>query len=314
MQTETTKQIKRKRWLRIGLINMILVLLILLTAAIVFNSVVPSSKNIHPDAVFVITQNKGYPALAPQSANDQTLTRSSFFTAFDEDKIWSTSETINLFEHNDPNVGSDGTGSAAHVIAPGTRNNYIFCLENDQRFNVKYHLELIAEDNNDTPLPVYVNIVGPDGRPLTGGNAFMLSKLPVILHDGILKGYQYVNFTINWAWGFENGSDEYDTMLGNMAADKELACGFHINVVAEQTDEDETSRPEQSSGEISKPAQESFDDRSVPQQESISTPEASDQVLTGDKTNPKPFNLIIIFSAVVILILLLLPVLHRKRR
>ena len=123
--------------------------------------------------------------------------------------------------------------------------------------------------------------------------------------------------------GVEYGSDEYDTLLGNLATEHELSCGFRINIVAEQTDEVEISEwtestPVQKSslgdGEASsgKDSSRLPYEYSLPEQESTK-PKPSDGFLTGDSSSAHTFCLLLFCSSGLILILFL-PARQRKRR
>lgn len=166
-------------------------------------------------------------------SNDSNSTpQGDIFTVTDSDKTWTTLTDVNIFEHGDSAVQSDGSGEAHHVIAPGTRNDYTFSIRNNKNINIKYYLEIAGGNDSDYAIPVELEIFDSNGESMTGREV-MISDFKDVVKESTLYGNSSEEYTIKWKWDFERGSDDYDTMLGNTAVDEEIACHININVIAE---------------------------------------------------------------------------------
>ena len=44
-------------------------------------------------------------------------------------------------------------------------------------------------------------------------------------------------YTLEWEWPFEQGNDEFDTMLGNLAVEDDLELHIRINTTASYSDD-----------------------------------------------------------------------------
>ncbi len=267
MQRERiTDTSKHKKLLHLGIVNLILLVLIVVSMAIVFNIAVFRTENTKPDKILCITPNEptytkqtssseetsltentenssdssqksSFSLSAPDETNNQTNADNNLgLNISDNDVTWHTETQINIFEHNDAHVKSDGTGNANHVIAPGTSNDYIFTLQNDKNSGVKYQLEISGGNDSEYKIPLSLSIIDPDGKNLLGNEPVTISDLETITQIGTLSGNSEKPYTIKWAWDFENGTDDYDTLLGNTAVDQEIPCHINLNVVAEYDD------------------------------------------------------------------------------
>lgn len=277
---------KREKRIKLGIVNFLIVIFILMTTIVIFciYNLVTSERT--PDYVFTIS-HKSTTYLDQNKAGE---TKVGGVTLSDKDVVWSGHTKVNIFEHNDPNVKSDGTGKADHVVAPGTKNDYVFSIANSFNKEVKYHLEITGGNDSTYSIPVELEIVDDSGKTLTNGKV-LIKDLPEIVTTGYVDAQKAKNFSINWEWPFENGTDQYDTLLGNKAADEEIACHLNINVVAELEDEpappvDDTSKPN------SKP-----DDHSDKTSKPASDQNDSDKpVITGDSTNTFVVYLVVILA------------------
>ncbi len=212
---------------------------------------------------------------------------------FDKDKTWSTTTDINIFEHNDPRVKSDGTGEAKHVIAPGTSNTYTFTVANDKDFPIAYKLTIEGGNDSRFTIPIWVQVTSPDGADMTGGKV-LLKEFKEIGEFNTLKAGQSKLYSIWWEWPFERGEDEYDTSLGDTAVDEEIACHMTINVLAEYDLSGDTSvKPV----DVSSEPEESVSDVAVESK-------PGDAVLTGDSLLPAViFTGLLVAAAIVMVIL-----------
>lgn len=265
---------------RFWLIAVILLLLVIITASIVINVAFSITSNPTTDKTISLTTNA--PIYNNAYAQNSTISSSlppisdsskqGGLSVSDSDQIWTTDTTVNIFEHNDSHVSTDGTGSANHTIAPGTENNYTFSLNNDKEYAIKYNLNISGENDSEYEIPVMVQILDADGNSLSG-DMKPIKELNSISSDGSVKPYSSTQYQIRWKWDFENGTDNYDTFLGNKAVDEEIACHINISVISE------------------------YDyDTSTDKSDSSDTPSDSSTIKTGDNRNVTIYILTAILS------------------
>ncbi len=305
---------KEKR-IKLGAVNFIIVVFILMTAIVIFCIYNLVSSDATPDYVFKISNNG--PAYADQ--NTLAETQLGRFYASDKDVIWGTSTQVNIFDHGDPHVQTDGTGKAAHLVAPGTKNDYVFSLSNEFDRDITYHLEISGANDSHLTIPVMVEVLDDKGNQLTDGK-ILIKDFKTILDSGTISGQHSKNYSINWEWVFENGTDDYDTFLGDTAVDEEIACHMNINVVAEFDDPTPSYPSAPSSPDDSNPTYPSYPsgpDNSTPTYPSY--PEQSNPddrpVLTGDNTgNDALIYFIIIVGSATVVLFIVITVKKKKDR
>ena len=308
---------KRAKIKKIAAINIALVILIAVTGIIVMNVSVFQSANPVPDKVILVTS--GVPqyfagAQPGHSGADAPLTNEQVgLSVFDNSLVWQTNTLVNIFEHNDPRVKSDGTGKAHYVIAPGTSNRYIFTLRNDKEKPIRYQLRIEGGNDSQYTIPVNLKILDPYGKSMLGDDPILIKDMEDIVRMGSIKGNGEEYYTVEWEWVFENGTDPYDTFLGDTAVTEEIPCHLNISVIAEYDDpgpDDSVPASSQPSGESSpgsssQPSGESSPGsapQSVPSADEPSRgePQPSDissSVLTGDH----PGSVILLASAALII-------------
>lgn len=275
---------KKNKAVGIGLAAFVLLILVILSIVIVFNVFVFSSENAVSNKTICITANA--PAFEPQTPSEEVLSNietsttsnSGGATIFDTDQTWTTYTQLNIFEHGDTTVQGDGTGTASHVIAPGTSNDYIFSLQNDRDYNIKYTVQISGGNDSDYALPVSVQILDSEGNILT--DWVSIGMLNNISTEGNLKQNSDKQYIIRWQWAYEHGTestDLYDTFLGDKAVGEELACHINIKVISEYdyTPSEESSQP-------------------------------SDPVITGDNSNMMIYIILLVCTAGIVLAIILI--------
>lgn len=163
------------------------------------------------------------------------------FEVSDGTQVWGTTTEVQLFkinyENGDASVTVDGTGD--NVIAPGTGNSYTFCLKNTGDTSLDYTLSLNAFFTSEQySIPVEVKVKGFDGTYLLGTEDSWADVLELnnIEDKAHLKENRYAYYTLEWQWPFENGTDEYDTLLGNAAVNEDVTLTISINTIATGAD------------------------------------------------------------------------------
>lgn len=230
----------QKSWL----IAVILLLLVIVTGAIVINIALPMTANPTADKTISLTANSPIYDINQAGASEESSTlpqasiissasnEQSGLTIANSNQIWTTNTTVNIFEHNDFHVSTDGTGSANHIIAPGTENNYTFSLNNDKEYAIKYNIDISGTNDSEYEIPVMVQILDAEGNSLSG-DMKPIKALNSVSSSGTINPYSNTQYQINWKWDFENDTDDYDTFLGNKAVEEEIACHININVISE---------------------------------------------------------------------------------
>ena len=125
------------------------------------------------------------------------------------------------------------------VVAPGTQNSYDLYVRNVGKVPISYILEAesrITVDVNgkQIEIPVEASFYTPHGSYLLGGEESLdnLGKLDGVKDSSGLSPEHQAKYTLCWSWPFD-GDDEFDTMLGNLAAEGEnLTVKVAFNVTA----------------------------------------------------------------------------------
>ena len=217
----------------IGLTAIVLAFLVVVTAVVVINIAVSVTGSRQPDMVLNITGgNAGTLAAASAQDNESVELLQNAFSVYDEDQVWTTNTKINLFEHSDPHVKSDGTGNAENVIAPGTSNEYVFTLKNEKDKLLRYAMRLYGDNDSEYKIPVKIRLVDLS----SDGNVSKYSDIDDLMLErvGTIDAGGERSYRIDWEWEYENGTDKYDTKLGNLAVDEEIPCHVTLMIAAAQ--------------------------------------------------------------------------------
>lgn len=123
------------------------------------------------------------------------------------------------------------------VVAPGTENQYDLYVKNVGKVPISYILEAesritVEVNGKQTEIPVEASFYTPRGSYLLGGEESLdhLGKLDGVKDGSGLSPEHQAKYTLCWSWPFD-GDDEFDTMLGNLAAEGEeltVKVAFHV--------------------------------------------------------------------------------------
>lgn len=148
------------------------------------------------------------------------------------------------YKNNSGEITVNGAkGSTDKLIAPGTTNKYNFTLENPGDAALDYTMSLDATvKGTDEELPVKVRVWDYTNKYLLGNAKQMedVLDLNTITEKASLGAGRYAAYTLEWEWPFEQGNDEFDTMLGNLAPEDDIVLDVKIKTTAEY---DETNDP-----------------------------------------------------------------------
>ena len=145
---------------------------------------------------------------------------------------------MEIFHLNDDNDSGELTVKSVNeddLIAPGTSEEYSFTLENTGDVLLDYEMTMEAwVTGTELELPVKARVWDYNEKYLLGSveeKADVL-ELNKVAESSKLSAGRYAKYTLEWEWPYEWDNDEYDTMLGNMAVDGDLALTIRINTIA----------------------------------------------------------------------------------
>ena len=170
---------------------------------------------------------------------------SGSFGVYDENTVWTATTEVEIFRLayvNGEGVVTVNSGNGDKVIAPGTSNTYEFTLQNSGDVPLEYTLTMNASfTNEEYAIPVVVRVVDEGGNYLLGSAE---EQVEVLRLDEVNKtaalsaGYEQT-YILEWEWPFEQGDDEYDTLLGDLAvAGEDIALTIEIRTEACWTDKE----------------------------------------------------------------------------
>jgi hypothetical protein len=156
---------------------------------------------------------------------------------YDSDTVWVSETNVDIFRmtYDGDNGITVKSESSDKLIAPGTQNEYVFTLENTGDVLLDYEMTMEAYvTGTDLTLPVTARVWDYTGKQILGdeNNQVDVMELNNVDEESKLSPGRFAVYTLAWEWPYEWGNDEYDTMLGNMAVDDELALTIKINVVS----------------------------------------------------------------------------------
>lgn len=170
--------------------------------------------------------------------NEETEPATPGFEAGDENTVWEGRTDVEVFRVSYENGEGQVTVNSHNgekVIAPGTENEYIFTLKNTGNVGLDYTLEMEAYfSDGEKIIPVVARVVDYEGNYLVGSADSFADVLTLnsVSEAGSLSAGYIAPYTLQWQWPFE-GDDEYDTWLGNMAADEDITLTIVIRTTAE---------------------------------------------------------------------------------
>ena len=174
------------------------------------------------------------------------LTDDTGFSVYDENTVWSTHTDVEIFSVSYKNGQAEVTVNSEKgdkVFAPGTEQTYNFTLSNTGKQSLDYILtvEAFYENTDGLWIPIEGRLSRDPGSFVVGS----ATEWPDILEmDGyreedVIAAGHIIDYTLDWRWPFErldgeglDSNDAYDTMLGNLAVDKDLILHIIIRTEA----------------------------------------------------------------------------------
>lgn len=179
------------------------------------------------------------PRIALLSASGaQNLTANPGFEAGDENTVWQSQTSVEIFRASYENGEGQVTVNSHNgekLLAPGTENEYKFTLKNTGNVDLDYTLQIEAYfSDGEKAIPVVARLVDYQGRYVAGsadGYVDVLELNNVSISESISAGY-IAPYTLQWQWPFD-GDDTYDTWLGNLAMEEDITLTIVIRTTAE---------------------------------------------------------------------------------
>lgn len=212
-----------------------------------FTNIIPLTES-NGNTVVTITKKavKGPVAASGGTSGIVRLANPSF-SAYDENTVWQAETDVEIFnvsyENSNGGITVSGQGNNADkLIAPGTSNKYSFTLANTGDVPLGYNLNMESWiTGTEFEIPVKVRVWDYENNYLSGSvdETVSVKELNNVSQDGILGSGRYAVYTLEWEWPYEQGNDDFDTMLGNLAVNNELALHIRINTTASYNDDPE---------------------------------------------------------------------------
>ncbi|MBR2310750.1 MAG: hypothetical protein IKA47_09505 [Oscillospiraceae bacterium] len=176
-------------------------------------------------------------AMAPVVLSYSPFLSESWFRVVDENTVWQGETDIEIFRLSYENGEGSVTvqsGNGEKLLAPGTSNTYKFQLENTSDHPLEYTMDMEAYfSDGDHKIPVNARVFDKYGAYYAGTETEMVDVLDLngVSDSGKLKAGYIMPYTLEWEWPFEE-DDAYDTMLGNLAVEEDIALTIVINTTA----------------------------------------------------------------------------------
>jgi len=161
------------------------------------------------------------------------------FEVYDDEQVWKTETKVDIFrisyENGQRQVTVNGSNDEK-VIAPGTENSYIFKMKNTGDGAVDYKMTVDAYcEPADIKVPVKARVSRYDGTWICGSKTEYVDvdALDNTEDSASLGSGNYTYYTLDWQWPYEQGADDIDTALGNLAAEQDITFTIKIKTVAE---------------------------------------------------------------------------------
>lgn len=210
-----------------------------------FSNIIPLTESGGNTIVTVVRPAAAVPSADAEKTSGIVTLDSPSFSAYDENTVWKAETDVEIFRLSYANDESRITvgipdGGDEKLIAPGTSNRYDFTLANTGDVPLEYHLDMEAWiTGTELSIPVKARVWDYENNYLAGSpdENVPVMQLNDVSQDAVLGTGRYAAYTLEWEWPFEQGDDAFDTMLGNLAVDQELALHIRINTTASYNDD-----------------------------------------------------------------------------
>ena len=222
METEKRK----KKYLPSLLIAFLLFILGLITTVVLFSRILYFSGREVKNVIPLVGTSGSLDKNTGEYHETSGSLELGYNTKTDEngDKVWENTTRADIFRCSYDNGRGEmtvigGDGDQEHVIAPGTSNDYKFTIQNTTSAPLDYDLYVEAEViGTEHEIPLKISLRADNSGYLAGSeNSGSLEDLDGVRDSSVLGGGRCNFYTLSWDWSFEQGNDEYDTMLGDLS-------------------------------------------------------------------------------------------------
>lgn len=171
----------------------------------------------------------------------------------DSNVVWETDTNVNIFSAyyiNEDGIITVQSATDEKVVAPGTSGYYRFDLKNTGNvaldFTCLLTTEVVINGAEFENLPIVIRLRDYKGNYLIGSadEWECFDKVSMDTHAMTLGKSSYVYYELEWRWAFESeieGSDAFDTFIGNVSADEGVYLTINIETTATQSSEADVS-------------------------------------------------------------------------
>ena len=127
-----------------------------------------------------------------------------------------------------------GINGSKDVVAPGTENEYILRLKNEDNIDIRYVLTIEQDFFTTSKVPLEVKLSDEYGNYLLGSEYEWVDIQEVndLVYKGRIRVGEFQSLFFSWRWKFE-GNDTYDTYLGNL--EDEVTAGVNVAFLLDST-------------------------------------------------------------------------------
>lgn len=174
----------------------------------------------------------------PSGTTDSRHENHPNFRTEDGQAVWTTNTSVEIFRmsyENGEHVVTVKSNHGDKIIAPGVDNSYTFKLKNTGDVALDYTMDMdIRFTSDEAEIPMEIRVRRYDGVWVFGREE---EYIPVSLtkttgDSATLGAGKYTYYTLDWMWPFESGNDDWDTMLGNIAVQEDVAVVVSIRTTA----------------------------------------------------------------------------------
>ncbi len=238
---------KKKRWLSFLVIT--LALLVAFSFVAISHLLIKSGKE-NPSASIDISvsdndgkndsdNDKTESAVSESIKTEPEKPRPEFELVGGKDGTYHTDIQIFYTEYDNDGKITVKSDFGDKVVAPGTENSYDLYVRNVGKVPISYILEAeshvtVDVNGKQTEIPIEASFYTPHNSYLLGGEDSLenLGKLDGVQDGSGLSPEHQAKYTLCWSWPFD-GDDEFDTFLGDMAAEGEtLTVKAAFNITA----------------------------------------------------------------------------------
>ena len=118
------------------------------------------------------------------------------------------------------NITVSGMDKGEDVVAPGTEEEYVLRLKNEDDVDIRYVLTAGQSFYTEDEVPLLIRLADEHGNFLLGSEEewVKVSALNDLVYKGMIPVDEVESLFFHWKWEFE-GDDVYDTYLGNLTGE-----------------------------------------------------------------------------------------------